>query len=42
VDVLVNCAGGWSWPQQVGRAMIEAGGGKIINIASQAASVGLD
>jgi short-subunit dehydrogenase len=28
--------------QQVGWAMLEAGGGKIINIASQAASIGLD
>ncbi len=35
----VNLTGTFLMSQQVGRAMLEAGGGKIINIASQAASV---
>jgi hypothetical protein len=38
----VNLTGTFLMSQQVGRAMLEAGGGKIINIASQAASIGLD
>ena len=38
----VNLTGTFLMSQQNGRAMLEAGGGKIINIASQAASIGLD
>jgi D-threitol dehydrogenase (NAD+) len=38
----VNLTGTFLMSRQVGRAMLSTGGGKIINMASQAASVGLD
>lgn len=38
----VNLKGTFLMSQEIGRAMLLAGGGKIINIASQAASVGLE
>ena len=38
----VNLKGTFLMSQQIGRAMLAAGSGKIINIASQAASVALD
>lgn len=38
----VNLTGSWLMCQAVGRGMVERGGGRIVNLASQAASVGLD
>ncbi|MDA3630924.1 GolD/DthD family dehydrogenase [Saccharopolyspora oryzae] len=38
----VNLTGSFLMAQAVGRGMVEQGGGRIINLASQAASVGLD
>lgn len=38
----VNLTGSFLMCQQVGRGMIRQGGGRIVNLASQAASVGLD
>lgn len=38
----VNLTGSWLMCQAVGRGMVDRGGGRIVNLASQAASVGLD
>lgn len=38
----VNLKGTFLMSQEIGRAMLQAGGGKIVNMASQAASVGLE
>lgn len=38
----VNLTGSWLMCQAVGRGMVEQGSGRIVNLASQAASVGLD
>ena len=40
--VAVNLRGAFLLCQQVGRHMLAAGGGRIVNVASQAASVGLE
>ena len=42
ITLEVNLTGSWLMCQAVGRTMVERGGGRIVNLASQAASVGLD